>query len=178
MSRTNPREGKTWPAYILGGRMRTSTLVLIIAFLGLGWLYETYDPGPATPEQVPASEVVPPGFIPDPNYTWAPRTDVQRHSPATTTTTTTPTTPTTTSTTPTTTPTTSTSATEPSPTPTSGEPATPTPPPLPDGTPTPSPAPPPSESGAPVVSDKPAAQGPTTAVPAGGASPTPVLPTR
>ena len=94
----NPREGRTWPAYSLGGRLRTSTLVLIIAFLGIGWLYETYEPGPATPEQIPASEVVPPGFIPDPNYTWAPRTDVQRQSPATTTTTT----PTTTSTTPTT----------------------------------------------------------------------------
>ena len=97
MNKPSPREGRTWPAYIPGGRLRTSTLVLIIAFLGVGWLYETYEP-PTTPEQIPASEVVPPGFIPDPNYTWAPRTDVQRQSPATTTTTT----PTTTSTTPTT----------------------------------------------------------------------------
>lgn len=170
MSKTNPREGKTWPAYILGGRMRTSTLVLIIAFLGIGWLYETYEP-PPQPQQVPASEVVPPGFIPDPNYTWAPRTDVQPRSPATTTTTT----PTTTSTTPTT-PTT-TSPTESSPAPTPGQP-TPSPTPSPDGTPTPGPVPPPSESAPPVASDKPVAQSPTAAVPAGGAAPTPVLPTR
>ena len=75
------REGKTWPGYILGGRMRTSTLLLIIAFLAIGWLYETYEPKPDAPTQVPATEVVPPGFIPDPAYTWAPRTDVQRHTP-------------------------------------------------------------------------------------------------
>lgn len=80
------REGKTWPGYILGGRMRTSTLVLIIAFLAIGWLYETYEPKPDAPTQVPATEVVPPGFIPDPAYTWAPRTDVQRHTPTPTTT--------------------------------------------------------------------------------------------
>ncbi len=77
MTKTNPREGRNWPAYILGGRMRTSTLALIIAFVGVGWLYEIYEPGPQAPEQIPASEVVPPGFIPDPNYTWAPRTDVR-----------------------------------------------------------------------------------------------------
>ena len=79
------REGKTWPGYILGGRMRTSTLLLIIAFLAIGWLYETYEPKPDAPTQVPATEVVPPGFIPDPAYTWAPRTDVQRHTPTPTT---------------------------------------------------------------------------------------------
>jgi hypothetical protein len=81
MTKTNPREGKTWPGFILGGRMRTSTLVLIIAFVALGWLYETYEPPLPPPDQVPATEVVPPGFIPDPAYTWAPRTDVQRHTP-------------------------------------------------------------------------------------------------
>ncbi|MEI7518469.1 MAG: hypothetical protein WCJ98_08305 [Mycobacteriaceae bacterium] len=90
---TNPREGKTWPRFVFGGRMRTSTLVLIIAFIGIGWLYETYEPPPPQPDQVPASEVVPPGFIPDPAYTWAPRTAVQTRPPTPT-----PTTPTTTET--------------------------------------------------------------------------------
>ena len=37
----------------------------------------------------PETQIVPPGFIPDPSYTWVPRTDVQRRA---TTTTTTPTT--------------------------------------------------------------------------------------
>ncbi|MEI6254001.1 MAG: hypothetical protein WCP30_14460 [Mycobacteriaceae bacterium] len=160
MRKLSPREGRTWPAYIFGGRMRTSTLVLIIAFLGVGWLYETYQP-PTTPDQIPASEVVPPGFIPDPAYTWAPRTDVQRHTPTTT--------PTTTSTTPTT-PTTPTSPAE------SSAPLTP-------GAPTPSPAPespstpaPPSAvpgPADPAPSERPAAQSPTAGVPAGGATPTP-----
>ena len=101
---TNPREGKTWPRFVLGGRMRTSTLALIIAFIGIGWLYETYEPPAAPPEQVPATEVVPPGFIPDPAYTWAPRTDVQRRPPTDTSTETTPSTtpPSTTETSPTT----------------------------------------------------------------------------
>lgn len=85
MTKANSREGKTWPGYLFGGRMRTSTLALIAAFVGIGWLYETYEPPPAPPEQVPASEVVPPGFIPDPAYTWAPRTDFQRYTPTPTT---------------------------------------------------------------------------------------------
>lgn len=87
MTKTNPREGKNWPGYLFGGRMRTSTLALILAFIGIGWLYETYEPPAPVPEQVPASEVVPPGFIPDPAYTWAPRTDVRRYTPTPTTTT-------------------------------------------------------------------------------------------
>lgn len=132
MNKTLPREAKTWPAYILGGRVRTSTLVLIIAFLGMGWLYQTYDPGLTAPQQVPAREVVPPGFIPDPDYTWAPRTDVQRHSPKTPTTTT----PTTTATTPTS-PTTPTSVDTTAPSSVPGEPVSPTPsmPPQPSPTP-------------------------------------------
>ena len=118
---TNPREGKTWPRFVLGGRMRTSTLALIIAFIGIGWLYETYEPPPAPPEQVPATEVVPPGFIPDPAYTWAPRTDVQRHTPTETTTETTPSTtsPSTTETSPTTSPATPAPSGEPTSTPAS-----------------------------------------------------------
>jgi len=93
MSRaTDRREGRSWPGYLFGGRVRTSTLVLLIAFFATWWLFETYQPAPAPPEQVPATEVVPPGFIPDPAYTWAPRADVLRRSPTPTPTTTTPTT--------------------------------------------------------------------------------------
>ena len=40
------KEGRGWPDYILG-RIRTSTAVLIIAFIGVWWLYETYQPAPA-----------------------------------------------------------------------------------------------------------------------------------
>ena len=88
----NPREGRTFPAYLFGGRLRTSTLALIVAFAAIWWLYEAYEPAAEPPPQVPASEVVPPGFIPDPAYTWAPRTDFQRQTPTTATTTTTTTT--------------------------------------------------------------------------------------
>ena len=125
------REGRHWPAYFLGGRIRTSTVVLIVAFLAVWWLYQEYKPTPE-PVQAPASEVVPPGFVPDPNYTWVPRTNVQE--PTETTTTTTPTT------TETTTPTTSPSPTE---TTTSESPSTSptTTPPPPFGVPSPSPSP-------------------------------------
>lgn len=96
-----------WPGYLLGGRIRTSTVVLLLAFIGIWWVYETYEPPPAPPDQIPATEVVPPGYVPDPAYTWVPRTYVQR--PTTTTTpTTTPTTPTTPTTTGPETPTTTT----------------------------------------------------------------------
>lgn len=125
------REGRGWPAYLFGGRLRTSTLALIVAFVAIWWIYETYQPAEEPPPQVPASDVVPPGFIPDPAYTWVPRTYVQRP------TTTTPTT------------TTSTTATTPT-TPTSG-PETPSPspegPPPPPGLPgpiSPETAPPPA----------------------------------
>ena len=92
MSRSSDRrEGRSWPGFLLGGRVRTSTVVLLIAFFATWWLFDTYQPAPAPPEQVPATEVVPPGFIPDPAYTWAPRTAVQSR-PATSTPTTTPTT--------------------------------------------------------------------------------------
>jgi hypothetical protein len=83
-------EGKQrrW-SHLFGDRMRTSTLVLIIAFLVVWWVYDTYRPEPApTP---PAPQVVPPGFVPDPNYTWVPRSRVQQ-PPATVTFTPTPTT--------------------------------------------------------------------------------------
>jgi hypothetical protein len=78
------------------GRMRVSTIVLIVAFLALFWVYHNFEPRPAAPE-VPPTAVVPPGFVPDPNYTWVPRTNVRRpREPVVTTTTTTTTTETTT----------------------------------------------------------------------------------
>jgi len=73
---------KTWPGYIFGGRIRTSTLVLIIAFLGLWWTYTNYRPEP--PPKPEAPQVVPPGFVPDPNYTWVPRSRVQQPPPSVT----------------------------------------------------------------------------------------------
>ena len=89
MSRASDRrEGRSWPGFLLGGRVRTSTVVLLIAFFATWWLFDTYQPAPAPPEQVPATEVVPPGFIPDPAYTWAPRTAVQSRPRTTTPTTT------------------------------------------------------------------------------------------
>lgn len=74
-------EDRGWPGYLLGGRIRTSTVALLIVFAGLWWVYETYEPPPAPPEQIPATDVVPPGFVPDPAYTWVPRTDVRTTTP-------------------------------------------------------------------------------------------------
>jgi hypothetical protein len=69
------------------GRMRVSTLVLIVAFVALFWVYHNFEPQP-TPAELPTTAVVPPGFVPDPNYTWVPRTNVRRpKEPETTTTT-------------------------------------------------------------------------------------------
>jgi hypothetical protein len=78
-----------WPNYVFRGRMRTSTFVLIIAFFAVWWVYDTYRLEPAP--KPPAQQVVPPGFVPDPNYTWVPRSRVQQ-PPATVTYTPTPTT--------------------------------------------------------------------------------------
>ncbi|MCB0932804.1 MAG: hypothetical protein KDB71_13030 [Mycobacterium sp.] len=100
------RDGRTWPGFLFGGRVRTSTLALVVAFFAIWWIYVTYQPAPHPREQVPAADIVPPGYIPDPSYTWVPRTDVQQR----TTTSATPTTPTTT--TPTDTTTSSTSGSE------------------------------------------------------------------
>jgi hypothetical protein len=73
------------------GRIRVSTAVLAIVFIALFWVQQTFQPEPAPEAPVPA--VVPPGFVPDPNYTWVPRTNVRRPKEAdTTTSTTTPTT--------------------------------------------------------------------------------------
>lgn len=96
------------------GQFRVSTIVLVIAFVALFWIQQNVQPEP-TP-QAPAPAVVPPGFVPDPNYTWVPRTDVRRPKEPTYTTTTPPTT-TTETTTPTPSETTSpTTETSPSPT--------------------------------------------------------------
>lgn len=99
-----------WPGYLFGGHVRTSTVVLVIAFAAAWWVYDTnkHSTESSTPTQVPATQVVPPGFIPDPNYTWVPRSRLQpptqTWTPTTTTTTTTTTTPPTTTTTTTTEP--------------------------------------------------------------------------
>jgi hypothetical protein len=57
------------------GRMRVSTIVLIVAFLALFWVYHNFEPQGTT--EAPTTAVVPPGFVPDPNYTWVPRTNVR-----------------------------------------------------------------------------------------------------
>lgn len=76
---------KSWLSARLG-RMRVSTVVLIVAFLALFWVYHNFEPRPAAPP----TAVVPPGFVPDPNYTWVPRTNVREpKEPVTTTATTT-----------------------------------------------------------------------------------------
>lgn len=75
---------KYWPKHL--GRVRTSTVVLMVAFVALFWVQQAYRP--LTP--APAA---PPGFVPDPDYTWVPRTKVApRTTEPTTTLTTTPTT--------------------------------------------------------------------------------------
>ena len=137
-----------WPDYMFGGRVRTSTLVLVIAFLALWWVYDDHQQSTKSntkTTQVPATQIVPPGFVPDPNYTWVPRTRVQAPPPRTETPTPTPTT---------TLPPPPTTTTTPPPPfglppivlpPPFGPPVTTTPPPLTPGqTPTPSPVPAPA----------------------------------
>jgi hypothetical protein len=140
-----------WPTYLFGGRMRTSTVVLVIAFLAVWWVYDDHQQSiksnPKT-TQVPATQIVPPGFVPDPSYTWVPRTRVQQPLP-TETPTPTPT--------PTTTPPAPTTTTTPPPPfvlptivlpPPFGPPTTPAPPGQ-EPTPAPAPAPPPLIPGLP-----------------------------
>ncbi|KAA0108891.1 hypothetical protein [Mycolicibacterium sp. P1-5] len=134
--RPTPREGRGWPHYIFWGRVRTSTAALLAAFIAVWWLYATYQPQSAAPV-APNTQVVPPGFVPDPSYTWVPRTDVRDR---TTTTRTTTTTPTTTTTTPSTSETSPTSTTSPSPAPFQ-IPGLPPPAPSPAPVPSPGPAP-------------------------------------
>lgn len=128
-----------WPGYLFGGHVRTSTLVLVVAFLALWWVYDTNahsGRSSQSPTQAPTPEVVPPGFIPDPNYTWVPRTRVQQPPMRTPTpTTTTPPPPTTTTTPPLFPPIVL-------PPPFGPAPSTPTPPPPPGPGPLPPPPPP------------------------------------
>lgn len=143
--RTKKSDTRGWPGYILGGRMRTSTLGLIVAFFVTAWLYDTYQPPPAPPETAPAGQIVPPGFVPDPEYTWVPRTSVREY-PTTTTPRTTTSTPTTTTTTEPPVTTTEPSPTTTTPTTTTQNPFLPTPPTpqtTPTTAPTPEPGPPP-----------------------------------
>jgi hypothetical protein len=86
--RAEGKQQRRW-SHLFGGRMRTSTLILIVVFFATWWVYDTYRPEPAA--KPPAPQVVPPGFVPDPNYTWVPRSRVQQ-PPATVTFTPTPTT--------------------------------------------------------------------------------------
>ena len=87
-----PRADRRSHARLIAGRVRLSTVGLVVAFIALFWVYETYDV-PAQNQPAPANQVVPPGFVPDPEYTWVPRTNVApRSTEPTTTTTTTPTT--------------------------------------------------------------------------------------
>jgi len=80
--REDSKADRRWPHYMFGGRARTSTIVLIIAFCAVWWVYDTYRPEPAP--KPPGQQVVPPGFVPDPNYTWVPRSRVQPPPPSVT----------------------------------------------------------------------------------------------
>ncbi|BBY98215.1 hypothetical protein [Mycolicibacterium fallax] len=69
-------EHRRWPSYMFWGRMRTSTFLLICAFLLTYWVYDNYAPGP--PEPAPAQHVpdgYTPVFVPKTNVykpTWTP----------------------------------------------------------------------------------------------------------
>ncbi len=105
---TRRRTDRGWPGYIVNGRIRTSTAALVLAFFAVSWVHNTYQPHAAQPSAPETAQVVPPGFVPDPDYTWVPRTNVETR-PRTTYST--PTRTTTTTTTPTDTETTSAPAT-------------------------------------------------------------------
>ena len=57
--------------------MRVSTVVLIVAFFALFWVYHNFEPRPERrrPRRRPSSR---PASCPIPNYTWVPRTNVRR----------------------------------------------------------------------------------------------------
>ncbi len=81
LDRRGDGEERRWPSYMFGGRMRTSTLMLIVVFLVVWWVYSAERPHEPAHDGPPATQVVPPGFVPDPNYTWVPRSVVQEPSP-------------------------------------------------------------------------------------------------
>jgi hypothetical protein len=74
---TRRRTDRGWPGYIVNGRIRTSTAALVVAFFAISWVYNHYQPAPPAPATPETAQVVPPGFMPDPEYTWVPRTNVQ-----------------------------------------------------------------------------------------------------
>jgi hypothetical protein len=77
---------RRWPGYVLG-RVRTSTVVLIVAFVAVWWVHTNYrTPPPEKPPSPngPVTQVAPPGFKPDPGYTWVPRDRVDRPRPVVT----------------------------------------------------------------------------------------------
>ena len=73
---TRKRTDRGWPGYIINGRIRTSTAALMVAFFAISWVHNTYQPDAAR-RRCRRPQVVPPGFVPDPDYTWVPRTNVQ-----------------------------------------------------------------------------------------------------
>ena len=54
----DPKAKRRPLSHLFGGRIRTSTVVLIVAFLAVWWVYDTYRPQP--PPKPPAPQVVPP----------------------------------------------------------------------------------------------------------------------
>ena len=63
-----------WPSYMFGGRLRTSTLVLIVAFFVVWWTYDTYRPPRPRRRRLRSCRRA---LFPTPNYTWVPRSRVQ-----------------------------------------------------------------------------------------------------
>ena len=46
---TRRRDDHGWPDYLINGRIRTSTVGLIVAFFVIAWLHNTYQPPPPAP---------------------------------------------------------------------------------------------------------------------------------
>jgi hypothetical protein len=101
-------EEKRWPKYVFRGRLRTSTLALLVAFIALLWIQAHEQTGTSSSKTTTVAPPPPPGYtfdnrsggnrgyVPDPksDYTLVPRTQLQPPSttapPPPTTTTTSP----------------------------------------------------------------------------------------
>ena len=68
------REDRSWPGYLFGGRLRTSTAALLIVSSGSGGCMTPTSLSPAAAAGA-GQRCGSAGFIPDPSYTWVPRTD-------------------------------------------------------------------------------------------------------
>src|SRR5262249_53897824 len=96
LDKPNIDQEQRWPRYVFGGRARTSTVVLIVVLVLVAWVYNVYRPQPASHNGPGSTQVVPPGFVPDPTYRGVPRDRVTQPqqptppNPPTTTETTTP----------------------------------------------------------------------------------------